>query len=468
MQKMGKIKSDYLDEYERENRKKRRKYYREELEKIGLDFEVISSTCQKNILNYFENISKEKENIQIINSIKKRNEVFMEIAKNFELTSIDLEIILCYEELIERYSENLEKCIFYNGPKRLLLEYAQHTKSLLFAIYETNRIFPDSIAGQNIILQVLTGNMLSLLENFYFARNIPKDRMLEYCNEFKEFINDTQQKIEEQNKKNINKSTSEASRRILEAFFTNREVLRKMFLSEVETTYDEKFKKLIKTLFEEEIVETTQGDIEFKDVRNEEFKKKDNLFKERIENIKRIINKISHLNRGAILSENKETEKILYFIFYMEKTGVNSVDIKKQKIHTLIKKILEEADEEDKIKEELMIAKFKQDESQMELEEESQMELRKKIQMELEEKSQKISEELEKKLKILNRYIKEMMFIGADKEEIFYLNLELEKMIEKLFMTVVSGTTPKSIDNNLKIVIKSYWELLNKIKLPEE
>lgn len=119
----------------------------------------------------------------------------MEILKSFELTKLDEYTIDSYSGVVNGYYPILENCIRFNGYLPMLSKFIEISKLLLEDIYRLTKKNHFSIMGQNIVLQVLIGNMLSSLENFYFARNILKDRMLEYYNEFKEFINDTQKKL---------------------------------------------------------------------------------------------------------------------------------------------------------------------------------------------------------------------------------------------------------------------------------
>lgn len=131
-----------------------------------------------------------------------------------------------------------------------------------------------------------------------------------------------------------------------------------------------------------------------------------------------MIHKLDNLNAGTILKETPEFLELLYIIFYKnkDKIKINSVFSKEKNFFTLIKYILEEKDLDERI------------------------------------------------LKVLNKYIRGAIFVATKKEEELGYILELEKLLEKLFRTVNSGTLPENIYKNLKMVICLYSDRLEFLK----
>lgn len=410
--------TNYLKEIEKDRIKKLRKYYKKSLIDLGLNFDFLSLEQQKKILDFFQEMSESEEtNSQIINSIKKCNLIFLEkILEKLNIDNVDQnsqEVLEIFNIIFPFIINKFELLIQQNGYCSIGEKFIDNTFVLLKFLEKMLENYGEITECQSLVEQLLIDNFLSSWENIYFSRNITPDKRRLFYETFKEFLIEIEYdiRIEIHVKNNhIN------YKNIIDSFLYLHFMLNEKFINDVEVYFSGNTEG-IKNRFEKEIIEITSNNIKFKDLKTQNLKK-DNQFNERIENLKKLIHKLDNLNAGTILKETPEFLELLYIIFYKnkDKIKINSVFSKEKNFFTLIKYILEEKDLDERI------------------------------------------------LKVLNKYIRGAIFVATKKEEELGYILELEKLLEKLFRTVNSGTLPENIYKNLKMVICLYSDRLEFLK----
>lgn len=410
----------YLDlkEIERDRIKKLRKYYKKSLIDLGLNFDLLSLEQQKKILDFFQEMSESEEtNSQIINSIKKCNQIFLEkILEKLNLDNINQssqEILEIFNIILPFIINKFELLIRQNGYCSIGEKFIDNTFVLLKFLEKMLENYGEITECQSLVEQLLIDNFLSSWENIYFSRNITPDKRRLFYETFKEFLIEIEYDIRTE----IHVKNNHIDyKNIIDSFLYLHFMLNEKFINEVEVYFSGNTEG-IKNRFEKEIIEVTSNNIKFKDLKTQNLKK-DNQFNERIENLKNLIHKLDNLNAGTILKETPEFLELLYIIFYKNKNKIkiSSVSPKEKNFFTLIKYVLEEKDLDEKI------------------------------------------------LKVLNKYIRGAIFVATKKEEELGYILDLEKLLEKLFRTVNSGTLPENIYRNLKIVICLYSDRLKFLK----
>lgn len=437
------------NEYEIDALKKRKKYYRKELRELGIDFNKLDKKLEKQIIDFFLNLSSNDDNqIQLINSIKKGDKKGIDYIykklnktdKNYDehIINLDLSFMVTFVECFERLIELNGNEILINEYKRLILSkniniYNENIKRIKNALTkyalkslnstiinysELTIVYLDYIKyclknnGKEYQIKAYEQLIIHLkysLENIYFFKNISVELRKKFYENFINLFNSLKRDLKNLNEKENKISTKDDYKdivnRILLFSCYNNMWLPKLKINvskvrEVITVLKEKYKKM-------EIVEIIGNDnIKFSELVTKDITK-DNNFNQRINKLKNLMEKFHLIDGGLNMGPAKEILDILYLTIYkgQQKLEING---KEKTLSTIVDYFLNENDDQAK--------------------------------------------------EILQEYIKIIFFIVMDKEKEVLYREEIHNLFLEVLFEVRRGTISENININFNKLIDSFIE----------
>lgn len=428
---MGNLEVYNLKELANDSERKKREYYRNEVYKLGINFDLLSLECQKNIIDFFIELKEdelektEKSEKQLITLIKKGDkktfDKMFEKLSDCEFLSLENEngnqqIYLLYE-INKNISCQFEKLMMVNGNFDILEQFSIVRNNYFKTLRDILNEKVEKIQCFGMIEEMIISNLIWSWENIYFFSNRTKIERKIYYSMFEVILTELKERVAKQNleKKEL-LITSNYDEIILNFLLLKELMIGKFGDKEISINCNqniEQLKEAFKKLFGEAI-----SSIKFKDLRTENLRK-DNNFSKRIEEIKTLISKLNKLDGGGAIPETSEFLELLYIFIYKSETKVeiNSVTEKERKIYTLIRYILEGKDKDEKI------------------------------------------------IRALNNYIRDVIFFIKNKDdEILYIK-NLKNLLRELFEEINKGMNKELIQKNLYIVMKIFVDKLCQFKV---
>lgn len=415
---MGNISIYDEKELERDRKKKFKKYHKNNLKNLGLDLSIFSKECQNKVIDFFlENTESEDKIKQILNLIKKYDlETYEVLLNKFKVENKEEVENTLENDLRKNISpifERFEHINMLDGYEDIFFDYIKQEKKFLFNVKEM--LIKNS---QNTLINLkietlLIENLIFAWENIFFSRSKPEEIREGFYIYFKEFLNEQLQELEEKKSEETLDIELEV---LMYSFLSLKKLIHEKFYTEIEVEFKKDIEGL-KESFEPMFIKISTKNINFKDLKTKNIKK-DNNFKSRIEDIKKLIEIFNKKDDGAILYEIPELLELLYIIFYKndDNVKVHSENWKKKKFFTLIKYVLDGNDPDGKI------------------------------------------------LNVLNKYVRIAMFVFLGKEKEIEYILELESLLKKLFLLINRVIDPSEISSQLYLLIISIFMLIEEIE----
>ena len=325
---MGNLEVYNLKELANDSERKKREYYRNEVYKLGINFDLLSLECQKNIIDFFIELKEdelektEKSEKQLITLIKKGDkktfDKMFEKLSDCEFLSLENEngnqqIYLLYE-INKNISCQFEKLMMVNGNFDILEQFSIVRNNYFKTLRDILNEKVEKIQCFGMIEEMIISNLIWSWENIYFFSNRTKIERKIYYSMFEVILTELKERVAKQNleKKEL-LITSNYDEIILNFLLLKELMIGKFGDKEISINCNqniEQLKEAFKKLFGEAI-----SSIKFKDLRTENLRK-DNNFSKRIEEIKTLISKLNKLDGGGAIPETSEFLELLYIFIY--------------------------------------------------------------------------------------------------------------------------------------------------------
>ena len=371
--------------YENDRKRKKVNYLERRLNEIDFNLNLFDGKIKVKIKEFFlsyanskyqkkkkDSKGNEKTNKFLNNLIKNRsideiNKILDEITNKEmqkELDNYENELIIKYNSKFRIFELILEtkQSQFYNDRsiEEGLLDYLEMEKKLLneyLFFMREDKSFLNEIVNSSYIENGIIINFEYSLFHLYFVKRIEKNKRKSIYSIINSGIQNYLVMQEIENNiiiKNINYEY------IIYSFFL---FLEKLYMNENKYTLidnfpeinineiDEISKKLKDTIFEE--CHEDYDNIKLKEINPN--REKDNLHRNKIEKLKKLIEILDNKNDGLILSKRKEIMKVLYYVMFLSNGKYEGTNL-----YTYLNRILEaiEKNELDSVKNELDFINF--------------------------------------------------------------------------------------------------------------
>lgn len=371
-----------------------KKILREELDKnINLEF---LKKYQEKLIFSTEILDREKLEVNFINILKKSFEkTFNFYFTYFETSEIRL--------ISQSFANEFETLNYLDMILKLnTLEIFCNLRNEFFHALKEKLEKSYYVESFSLIEEELIDNLTWSWKNIYFSSKVPEEERYSYYQSLKKILEEIKKNIIKQNLKN--KGLDDYIDIIYSFAILKEMMIKKFEEEEIELECDYNIENL-KKVFENLRVEYIRN-MEFKDRKTKELKK-DNEFKNRLEKIRKLISKLDSLNDGVIISDTKEFLELLYIFIYKSKIKIKIESVERPRmLSTLVDYVLSGKDLDGKI------------------------------------------------IKILNTYVKDVIFfIKGKDEELLYIK-DLKSSLKELFEEINKGMNSKIIRNNLLLTIE--------------
>ena len=371
--------------YENDRERKKISYLEGRLNEIDFNLNLFDGKIKAKIKDFFlryannkypkkkkDSKGNEKTNKFLNNLIKNRSvDEINKILDEIENKEMKKELIIYEEELHKKYNFNIRRLemelerrqsSFYYGKtvNEELLDYLETEKKLLneyFLIIKEDKSFLNEVLTNSNVENGIIINFEYSLFHLYFVKRIEKNKRKSIYNIINSEIQNYFNMQETENNiiiKNINYEY------IIYSFFL---FLEKLYMNENKYTIidnfpeinineiDEISKKLKDTIFEE--CHEDYDNIKLKEINPN--REKDNLHRDKIKKLKKLIKILDNKNDGLILSETKEIMKVLYYVMFL-----SNGKYERTNLYTYLNRILEaiKKNELDNVKDELDFINF--------------------------------------------------------------------------------------------------------------